>query len=622
MKLLFLMRRRFAAKMIVAFVVVILLPILFTSASFYFVANSTLKNNVRESSVQIAEQAADSISYILNAGSDISDLIYSDLRIQNVVKKEIAEGAASLQEWREDEEYLISTLNNIVYSSSFANIVYVIKDQHQSWGSGTFSRVKLARYRVEELDFAVEARKKDGGLAWLGLQDDRFSGGGDNTELVLPVARVLKDFETMENIGYIIVNLNGRKMIEKLQQMKLGDTGGFFVVNEEGRIMIDPNVSRINRIVANADLLRNIVDHEYIEFEFQHGDTPYYGVKQRLSNGWYIVGTVPVHEITQKMDRLNQNILRFSAIFALAGIIIGSLIAKYVTRPIRELTQQMRRVQQGDLSVRSHVLSSDELGLMSRQFNQMVSEIKALMEQVQREQQQKQDAELRAVMHRINPHFLFNTLTTLRWLIKYQPEKADHGMYALIRLLEANMGKKGNFITLGEELDIIEKYLVILEMRYGKTYRLHTEIDQQAVNFTIPRMLLQPLVENAIFHGFVPKNADGDIEIYAALRGNSLEIIVMDNGVGLPEDKRAEVHTLEDAATLDRSGIGLKHVAESIMLYYGKGSSFRLEPRSSSEETVQEGQEAGETTGAKATILLCPKEPGNGGMLHAPDHDR
>jgi len=597
--------------MIVVLIAVILLPTLFTSASFYFVSNSIIKNNVRESSVQIAEQAADSISYILNAGSDISDLIYTDIRIQNMVKKEGTPNAESLQQWREDEAYLKTTLNNIVYSSSFANIVYVIKDREQSWGSGTFSKAKLAKYWGDSLEWVRQSREKDGDLVWLGLQNDQFSGGGDNTELVLPIARVLKDFDTMENIGYVLVNLNGRTIINKLEQMKLGETGGFFVVNRAGRIMIHPDPRKINLFVDNVELLHNIVDHDYIEFEYSNGDIPYYGVKQQLSNGWYIVGTVPVREVTQRLDQLNRNIVFSFVIFTLTAILIGSLIAGYVTRPIRQLTEQMKRVQQGDLSVRSNVLSKDELGVMSRQFNRMVTDIKLLMDQVKQEQQRKQDAELRAVMHRINPHFLFNTLSTLRWLIKYQPDRADQGMFALIKLLEANMGKKGNFVTLAEELDIIEKYLAILELRYDKTYRLHTAIEEAAASFVIPRMLLQPLVENSIFHGFVPKNADGDISIEAAWREGFLEIQVTDNGIGIPEDKRVEVRSPEDAAALDPSGIGIRHTAESIQLYFGKGSSFVLGPK-----------DKHEGTGTRAVVILFPKKAMNGGIPYDSHHDR
>lgn len=599
--------QRFAARMIAAFVIAILIPTLFTSASFYFVANNTVKHNVRESTVQIAKQAADSLSFILNVGSDMSDLIYGDLRIQSTVAH--AEAAErDPVEWRENEEYLRGFLNNLVYSSSFVNIVYVLRDDHSSWGSGTFSRVKLSRYGLEEQPWTREARSLDGGLVWMGLQDDRLSGGGDNTELVLPVGRVLKDYTTMENIGYVLVNLNGRKIIDTLQQMKLGDTGSFFVVNPEGRIMVDPDVRRMNQIVDNPELLQHITEDDAIEFEFVKEETPHYGVKQRLSNGWLIVGTVPVHEITDRLDTLHRHILSSFGLFTLLGIAIGLFFANRVTRPIKLLTQRMKRVQHGDLTVRTDVDSTDEIGLMSRQFNRMIVDIDRLMRQVAEEQQMKQAAEIRAVIHRINPHFLFNTLSTLRWLIKYdQSDKAYEGISSLIRLLDANMGKKGTFIPIEEELDFNRKYLAILELRYNKSFRLNTQVDPEAAALLIPRMLIQPLIENAIFHGIVPSGNEGQIDVDVLKQGEQVLITVHDNGIGLLPDKQLIQQSIKEAAKAGQLGIGLRHVYESVALYFGPESEFRLFSPASGGTTAQ--------------IVLYPKDRWEG-EAHAESLDR
>ncbi len=599
---------RFAAKMISAFVIVILIPAVFTSASFYIVSTSTVKDNVREASIQIAKQAADSISFMLNAGSDISDLIFGDLSIQEFVISD-ADPDKDLTQWRERDEQLRSFLNNLVYTSSFVNIVYVLKPDNNSWGSGTFSKVKLSRYDLDALSWAQAAVELDGGLVWLGLQEDQFSGGGDNMELVLPIARVLKDFDSMENIGYVLVNLNGRKIIDTIERMKLGQTGGFIVVNEEGRIMIAPETERIHQVVDNADLLSNIIGHNKAEFEYMQDDIPYYGVKQRLSNGWLIVGTVPIHEITDRLDSLHSTILLSFIIFTFVGIMIGLIIASRVTRPIKQLTSQMKLVQQGDLSVRTHIHSGDELGLMSHQFNRMIADIDRLMAQVASEQRQKQEAEIRAVKHRINPHFLFNTLSTLRWLIKYdRSDKAYEGMSALIRLLEANMGKKGTFIAIQEELDIIAKYMAILELRYHNTFQLEIVLDPRAADFRIPQMLIQPLVENAVFHGIVPKGVPGRIEIRIERMDAAVLITVKDDGIGLDADSALANGTVQEAVEAGQTGIGLQHVLESIALYYDHGSKV---------EFVRH-----EGAGTLIRKLLISRTDAQGGDLHAENSDR
>lgn len=587
-------RMSFTTKMIAAFVLVILIPTVFTSFSFYVVSGSTVKQNVREASIQIAKQGADSLSFILNAGSDVSDLIFIDERIQHVLTNQPSD-SVDLAVWRENEDYMKSFLNNVVYSSSFVNIVYVLKDHETGWGSGTFSRIKLARYYVKEQPWAKEAEALEGGLVWSEIKSDELSSGGDNTEMVLPIGRAIKDYTSGETVGYILVNLNGRKVIDKIKEMKLGETGSFMVVNPEGRIMVSADTDNIGSVVANKELLNHITKDDHIEFEFQQEEIPYYGVKQSLSNGWQLVGAVPVHEITDRLSALHRNILMSFGIFTLLGIGMGLVIANRVTRPVKQLTRGMKLVQKGDLKVRTDVNTNDEFGLMSHQFNKMITDINVLMQQVTEEQQRKQEAELRAAVHRINPHFLFNTLGTIRWLIKYgQSEQAYEGISALTRLLEANMGRKGNFVTIAEELSVIEKYLVILEMRYHKRFELDIALDPEAAELLVPRMLIQPLVENAVFHGIVPKGTDGEIGIEVRGDGEAVIITVTDDGIGLPPEKESVIESVEKAVDEGHAGIGLHHVYECARLYFGHGSDVTIEAR-------EEG-------GTMARIVLYPKK--------------
>lgn len=593
-------RMSFTTRMVLAFVLVILIPTTFTSFSFYLTAGGTVKQNVRESSIQIARQGADALSFILNAGSDISDLIYSDRRIQQVVASS-PKTITDLTDWIEDEEYMKSYLNNVVYSSSFVNIAYILKDDETGWGSGAFSKIKLAEYDLLQQSWTAEARMKQGGLVWGWVQADSLSNGGDYTEMVLPIGRAMIDFQADKMIGYVLVNLNGRSLIDKVKEMKLGRTGQFIVVNEEAQIMIASDRGQIGKIVPNLELRNRILGNELVEFEFNHEGIRHYGVKQMLSNGWILVGTVPVAEITEKLSSLQRNVLLSFGGFTLLGIAVGLIVANRVTFPIKRLTMQMKLVQKGDLSVRSDVMSGDEIGLLSHQFNKMISDINQLMDQVAREQQQKQDAELRAVIHRINPHFLFNTLGTIRWLIKYgESEKAYEGISALTRLLEANMGRQGNFVTIQEELDIIEKYLVILELRYNREFKLVVRMDQEASSFIIPRMLIQPLVENAIFHGIVPMDKDGVIEVNVVKSGEAVEISVKDNGGGILPEKSWLVESVGSAVESGQTGIGLRHVHESIELYYARGSSLSLEL----------GKD-----GVIARIVLCARPDQLGGEL-------
>jgi two-component system, sensor histidine kinase YesM len=592
-------KQSIAVKLIAAFLVVILIPAFFLSFFYYNSSSAIIKKNVRDSSLQITKQAANTLSYIFTVGSDTSELIYADPAVQQMVKMDTYASEANIEK-QENNRILTDKLNNYVFSSSFVKIIYVLQEKNTSWGSGTFSFYKWNNERKSELKWLREAQEKDGKLVWMDLQKDRYSGGGDNTELVLPVGRVLKDFETLTNIGYILVNLDGKNILSKINQLKLGQTGKFFVVNENGEIMIHPDISMVGSKLKNKDLFRSVVQNKRAEFEYVQNDTNYYGVKQPLSNGWIIVGTVPIHEITGQMEKLHRLVLLSSIGLTIAAILIGLFIAGKITNPIKQLTTQMRSVERGNLKARTNVVSGDEIGLMSNQFNTMIDRIEELMASVKDERSKKQQAELRAIKNRINPHFLFNTLSTIKWLIQFkQNEKANEAISALTRLLEANMGKKGNFITVKEELDILEKYLVILKIRYDREFIMDIDIADTLLDFRIPRMLLQPIVENAIFHGIVPTNKAGVIQLKAVEEENGVtKFTVTDNGNGFDSSKLKQVKDIETSIQNGFVGIGLAHVYESIKLYFSPKSTMIVES--------QKG------TGTQITLLLYPLKEGEG----------
>ena len=589
-----LLQNRFSTKVVIAIFIGILIPTTLISVFFFISSSNIVKENVRESSIQIARQAADSLSFILSVGNDMSDLIYSNEKLQEIVKMDNEDGTSSTVKDKNNEE-MTSFLNSQIYSNSFVRVIYVLKDEGTSWGSGTFSPVKLARYNLQEQNWIQRAVQADGALAWQGLQYDLFSGAGENTELVLPVTRVMKDFSNMKNIAYIQVLLDGKAILNKIDQLKLGKTGHFFVVNKHGQIMIDANMEHINKTVENHDLYKHIVDDTAYEFEFQEKNTTYYGVKQPLVNGWTLIGTVPIKEITGELTNIQRITIFASIVFTMVAIVIGVFAVNRVTKPIKVLTEQMRLVGQGNFQVQTHIHSNDEIGLMSRQFNQMIHQIEQLMEQVKEEQSQKTEAELRAVKHRINPHFLFNTLSTIRWLVNFkQTDRANTALSALIRLLEASMGKTGTFITVKEELDIIEKFLAILQIRYDQTFHLELEIEPTVEDLLIPRMLLQPIVENAVFHGLVPKGTEGTLCIKGSRVEDGVKIEIKDNGVGFKQDILNQLNHKADKMN-SFIGIGLRHVYDSVRLYFALASSVTIES---------------DSNGTTVTIVLINKNRG------------
>ncbi len=564
--------KRFATKMILALLVVILIPTL-TSVLFYSASSKLVKKNVRVSSLQLVRQAADALSSIITAGTDASNVLYSDSKLQQAVRNT----KPSPEEEKTDNDYISNLINNFVGSNSFVKTLYILREDALSWGSGSFKLSKIYRQPLRDLEWVQLARLKDGEPAWGPLAYDPYSGIGESNDLVVPVTRVIKDFESLADIGYLLVNLDGKKIVDRIGQIHLGETGRFYVVDDKGTIVIDGRMERVGQPLADSGLREWASQGSDAEFEYEADGIRYYNIKQPLSNRWSVVGSVPVHEITDELTSMRRMIWTSAVGFALLAVLIGLLLARLVTKPIKQLTSQMKVAESGDFTVRTEVRSQDEIGHMSRQFNKMIKRIDELVQEVRNVQESKRQAELRAVIHRIHPHFLFNTLSTIKWLVRYnQSSKAYEALSALVLLLEANMGKKGNFVTLGEELDIVGKYLSILEIRYDTSFRLHLDIHPDTEDFRIPRMLIQPLVENAVFHGLVPTGNGGDIWIKAETSPDSVSIEIRDNGRGIAPEYLLKLEEHEDGRQSGMTGIGLMHVHESIRLHYPAGSELRI----------------------------------------------
>jgi len=265
------------------------------------------------------------------------------------------------------------------------------------------------------------------------------------------------------------------------------------------------------------------------------------------------------------------------------------LFSRYVTKPLNRLQQLMKRAERGDLKAYWVSEGTQEIHDLGRSYNQMLNRLEDLIKQVKREETLKKEAEIAALQYQLNPHFLYNTLNTIKWVAKLHntPQISDV-INALVRLLQASLGKKGDFITLREEIGLIRDYMEIQRFRYGDKVELNFEIDPVAQRCLVPRMILQPLVENACIHGIEPGGGDGKITVRAWIDRDLLYCQVEDNGAGMKTGPEAGEVSGKGGVLKERmSGIGLKHIREKINLYYGEDYHMHIFSKEGQGTTVR-----------------------------------
>lgn len=297
-------------------------------------------------------------------------------------------------------------------------------------------------------------------------------------------------------------------------------------------------------------------------------------------SGWRTVGVVPQTEFSAGINFIYRMFL-----VCVVGCIVLAMLASVkvsarATQPILQLCSLMEEVEAGDFSVRFDTDRKDEIGVLGTSFNHMIEKINALINELYVEKQHRLEAQLKSLQEQIKPHFLYNTLDTISWLAR------EHGAMDVVGLVDAltNMFRVGlssgrDFILLREEKKHVVNYLYIQKVRYGKRLQYEMKISEDYDEITVPKLILQPLVENAIYHGIKKKRTTGKISIDARVDGDKFYLWVRDDGAGIPAGRLAEIRAwLSQPAGMEKNaGFGLSYLKERIELTYGSDYGISID---------------------------------------------
>lgn len=302
---------------------------------------------------------------------------------------------------------------------------------------------------------------------------------------------------------------------------------------------------------------------------------------ERLSvSGLILCEVLPLKNIS-----LNPNAIRATlGLVFISSIAIGFslslLFTRYLTRPILRLVEHMEVISSGDFSKNPDIESNDELGIIGRQINEMSAHVSTLMENRIRDEQEKMNLEIKMLQAQINPHFLYNTLDSIKWIATMQHNTGIVKVVSALSSLLKNMAKGFNEkVTVRQELDFLDNYITIEKIRYIELFDVEISVDAPALyDARIIKLTLQPLVENSIFSGIEPSGKPGLIKIHIFSKEQVLYISIRDNGIGISEENIAHLLTNTSRVTKNyMSGIGLPNVDRRIKLVYGQEYGLKID---------------------------------------------
>jgi two-component system, sensor histidine kinase YesM len=371
-------------------------------------------------------------------------------------------------------------------------------------------------------------------------------------------------------LGHVFVFIGGElfsKVI--LSSVDLGTGSSLLIMNREGKVMSsNQKDTPLGEPYYKDGLFKQIKTQEAKKNHSFQGMVN--GKMQQISYinnnqlGWYMISTVPFSYINSETSKITTGLLIVVSIIVVVCILIIIVLYKSILKPIKQIIVFCNQIFYGDLSSRIEDHSNDEMGVLANRINSMVSRMEQLMKDQKKDLKRRRSLELQMLQSQINPHFLFNTLNSLRWLamINQVPVLSD-GISSLAELLRSTIIDQDEQITIKQELNNLDHYFAIQKIRYADRFDIEYDLDESLLQSMIPKLILQPIAENAILHGVTDIGGKVLIQIKVYAKNEyTLIIEIIDNGKGFDTTKSEKADNL--------SGIGISNVADRIKLQYGE----------------------------------------------------
>ena len=556
------------------FTITSLVAVLLIVISIYSRLSSQLYDTVKQENVNLVNRVDSSMEVYLRNIMKLSDTIY-----YGIVKN------ANLSEDSIGEKLTLLYNNN---KEQVSNIALISKEGEP------ISVVPAARFRknfkAEDEEWFVNALNKTENIHFTLPHVQKMFEKGDNSyNWVISMSRAVEiTVGGSTEQAVLLIEMAYQGLEEVLDEVTLGNGGYIYLMDSNGDIIWHPKFELIasGRVKEN-----NLVAAGYDDGsreEVFNGTRQTVVTKTVGYTGWKLVGVIKGTGISLNMLKTRLFIVFVILLIIFIVILINSYISFRVTNPIRELEKSVKALEEGNLDADIYMGGSYEVQHLGKSVQDMKFRIKGLMQDIVNEHEEKRKSEFDSLQAQINPHFLYNTLDIIVWQIENEKQsEAVHTVTALARFFRLSLGKGKNIVTVRDEIDHVKNYLMIQHMRFKNKFDYEFDIAEDVLELPSLKLMLQPLVENAIYHGMEFMDGDGMIMVKAWRKEDELYLSVADNGLGMTEDKVEMILTGKSTSGNGRgSGIGVKNVNERIKLYFGEAYGLTIDSEPDEGTTV------------------------------------
>ncbi|PZD94016.1 sensor histidine kinase [Paenibacillus sambharensis] len=573
MKLISYLSSSLRLKLLALFVILTAVPLLIVGLVSYHKSYVTVSDHSKAATLLAADQLARNIDVMIEDTERLLELGKSP---------QVLNFLYSQSETYEDAKSILQTIQlyrDTYNSSDLLNITMVNR-----YGKGISERkgvFQLDYNPLRNLHFVYLTQYPDVILRippGNSTAYDRLDGFAYPDRDVISIISTVKQRITHEVIGFTVIDIDVSSIETFRQQASIGQSGVFDILTQDGTPIFSTGSVDYATLAGQMRQQRDSYIHSV------NGTPLFVAYSTSVRTGWKIIGAAPLEEIVAEANSIRRLIIVSVLLSAVFAITLYYFLTQRITLPLQILMNKMRKATQGYLDTKVSLSGKDEIADLGRSFNIMLDNIKTLMEKSIREQEHIKKAELRTLQAQINPHFLYNTLDSIIWMAEAENKQSVIQLVkALSRFFRLSLNKGRDWVSIHTELEHAQSYLIIQQMRYRDILEYEILVDPELRVYPILKMTLQPLVENAIYHGVKNKRGMGKVTILGHLQGSDLLLIVEDNGAGIPARKLEELRAsleqplgTDDAEDDKEGGFGLLNVHHRIRLYFGPSYGIEI----------------------------------------------
>lgn len=521
--------------------------------------NNVLISNRIDSILSDAEGSATyltlSINRILNS-NEFAGVLRNDIKLYNLISNEL-------------------TYAKLIYKQ-IDSIAFIDKDNRLYYSDYSLQKGKMG---ILVSPMLTKLKKTTGNSVWFELKARDYITT-DPDRKMLTVGKKIWNINSGETIGYLFVNVSESVFTSLFEEQ----VASYSIYDSENQMLLTSSlnkseVSNINQFLLEVDQSSKIIKTET--------DRILVSKTQIDKLKWRLLSEADLDLFTQDLSNIILLVIILLITIISLEITMTLTLNRLITSPILKLKKGAEEISKGNFKFKFNMKTNDEIGLLAQSFNDMSDQVNQLLNDVEREEHKKREYELALIQQQIKPHFLYNTLDIILKLSQMgQARKAQMVTRKLAEYYRNSLSGGADIVSIKNEIKMTEDYLELQKLRYSDVFDYDIMISEKICKVAIPKLSLQPIVENAIEHGFVDKQVKGSIKIYDRISEveGKIEIIVEDNGAGIDQEKLLGLNQLMDntkpsSEIIEVKSFGLRNVNHRLKLFFGEDSGIKIETK-------------------------------------------